>query len=68
MAELSKGGSKAIEPGIRGRRHKEKRTLTEGQEREIQRLIIDKTPDQLKFSLPCGQEKQYRNLSKENAK
>jgi transposase len=44
-----KGGSSAIKPGIRGRRYKEKRALTDGQEREIQRLLIDKTPDQLKF-------------------
>jgi len=63
-----KGGSKAIEPGIRGRRHKEKRTLTEGQEREIQRLIIDKTPDQLKFSFALWTRKAVQELIKRKCK
>jgi transposase len=44
-----RGGKKEVLLGTRGRRHGEKRTLTEGQEREVQRLIGDKTPDQLKF-------------------
>jgi transposase len=57
-----KGGSKAIEPGTRGRRHKEKRTLTEDQEREIQRLIVDKTPDQLKFPFALWTRKAVQEL------
>ena len=44
-----RGGRKDVLLGTRGRRHGEKRTLTEEQEREIQKLIVDKTPDQLKF-------------------
>ncbi len=44
-----KGGKKEITLGRRGRRHGEQRTLTEEQERHIQKLIVDKTPDQLKF-------------------
>lgn len=45
-----KEGSKAIKLGQRGRRAGDKRTLTAEQEREIQRALIDKTPDQLKLS------------------
>jgi len=44
-----RGGKKEVLLGTRGRRHGEKRTLTEEQEREVQKLIVDKTPDQLKF-------------------
>ena len=44
-----KGGKKAVLLGTRGRRQGEKRTLTAEQEREVERLLIDKTPDQLKF-------------------
>jgi transposase len=45
-----KEGSQAIRLGQRGRRTGEKRTLTQAQETEIQRLMIDKTPDQLKLA------------------
>ena len=44
-----RGGKKEITLGTRGRRHGEKRSLTEEQERHVQKLIVDKTPDQLKF-------------------
>ena len=44
-----KEGSKAIKPGIRGRRTGEKRTLTIEQEAQVRRDLIDKTPDQLKL-------------------
>jgi transposase len=44
-----KGGKKAVLLGTRGRRQGEKRTLTAEQEHEVERLLIDKTPDQLKF-------------------
>jgi transposase len=57
-----KGGIEAIEPGIRGRRHKEKRTLAEGQEREVQRLLVDKTPDQLKFPFALWTRKAVQEL------
>ena len=59
-----KGGSKAIEPGTRGRRHRQKRTLMEDQEREIQRLIIDKTPDQHKFPFALWTRKAVQELIK----
>ena len=46
-----KGRKKEILLGTRGRRHGQKRTLTDEQEREVQKLIADKTPDQLQVSL-----------------
>jgi transposase len=42
-------GEAAIRKGQRGRRHGEKRSLTAQQESQIQRLLVDKTPDQLKL-------------------
>ena len=36
----------------KGRKKGEKRTLSAGQEKEIQRIIIDKYPDQMKTRLP----------------
>ena len=44
-----KGGHKAIEQKRRGRRKGNFRTLTQNQEREIQRSIKDHCPDQLKL-------------------
>ena len=43
------GGIAAIKPKTRGRRKGEKRTLTPGQEKEIQETIVDKNPEQLRF-------------------
>lgn len=43
------GGLNAIKPKTRGRKTGEKRILTPEQEKEIQQIIVDKTPDQLKF-------------------
>ncbi len=43
------GGIEAIKPKIRGRRNGEKRRLTAEQEAAIQKLLVDKTPDQLKL-------------------
>ncbi len=43
------GGIEAIKPKQRGRRQGEKRTLTPAQESEIQTIIVDKTPEQLRF-------------------
>ena len=44
-----KEGSKAIKLGVRGRRTGEQRTLSSGQESELRKVLIDKTPDQLKL-------------------
>jgi len=45
-----KGGAKAVAKGTRGRRHGDKRNLTAEQESTIKRLLIDKSPMQLKLS------------------
>ena len=42
-------GSLAIKLGQRGRRHGSGRKLTNEQELEVKKLLIDKTPDQLKL-------------------
>lgn len=42
-------GIAGIKPKKRGRRVGEKRTLTSEQEKEIQQIIVDKTPEQLRF-------------------
>jgi transposase len=44
-----RGGMEAIKPKVRGRRHGAKRTLTAEQEIAVQKLLVDKTPDQLKL-------------------
>lgn len=45
-----KGGNKAIEPEKSGRKPGTCTLLTKQQEKEVQQIIIDKTPDQLKMS------------------
>lgn len=45
-----RGGLDAIKPGVRGRRLGEQRELTADQEADIQKLLVDKTPDQLKLA------------------
>lgn len=48
--KYERGGLDAIKPGLRGRRHGAQRELTADQEAQIQKLLVDKTPDQLKLS------------------
>lgn len=48
--KYQRGGLEAIKPGVRGRRFGEQRELTAEQEAGIQKLLVDKTPDQLKLS------------------
>jgi transposase len=48
--QFERGGLEAIKPGQRGRRHGAQRELTAEQEVGIQKLLVDKTPDQLKLS------------------
>ena len=45
----AESGIAGIKPQVRGRRMGEKRTLTPEQEKEIQQIIVDKTPEQLRF-------------------
>lgn len=49
-SRYQKDGAKAVAKGKRGRRHGDKRTLTAEQEATIKRLLIDKSPQQLKLS------------------
>ena len=44
-----RGGLDAIKPGQRGRRQGAQRVLDAGQEKAVQNLLVDKTPDQLKL-------------------
>jgi transposase len=59
-------GSQAIRLGRRGRRQGEKRTLTPAQETEIQRLLIDKTPEQLKLTFALWTRDAVRLLIKQS--
>ena len=47
--QYSEGGLAALKPKKRGRSKGEKRLLTSEQEKEIQKMIVDKDPMQLKF-------------------
>lgn len=47
--QYADGGIAALKPKTRGRRYGAKRMLTLEQEKAIQQIIVDKTPDQLKF-------------------
>lgn len=49
-SRYQKDGAKAVAKGKRGRRHGDKRTLTAGQESTIKRLLVDKSPQQLRLS------------------
>jgi transposase len=62
------GGIAAIRPKTRGRRNGEKRTLTPEQEREIQRIIVDKTPEQLKFKECMWTRSNIRDLIRQKYK
>lgn len=44
-----KGGLDALKPKVRGRKHGEQRNLTVEQEATVKKLLVDKTPDQLKL-------------------
>jgi hypothetical protein len=50
VKKYERGGLDAIKPGLRGRRHGAQRELTAEQEAASQKLMVDKTPDQLKLS------------------
>jgi transposase len=60
-----KGGNTAIKLKQRGRRYGEKRRLLKEQEKEVQRLIVDKVPDQLKLSFALWTRDALRLLIKE---
>ena len=58
------GGIAAIKPGKRGRRQGAKRVLTPEQEREIRGIIVDKTPEQMKFKECMWSRSNIRDLIK----
>jgi transposase len=48
--KYQRGGLDAIKLGVRDRRFRDQRELTTEQEADIQKLLVDKTPDQLKLA------------------
>jgi len=57
-------GTKSLKNKKRGRKYGEQRTLTPEQEHEVQKLIQDKTPDQLKMSFALWNRKAIKDLIK----
>ena len=55
-------GARALQPKRRGRKVGEQRTLTPAQETETQRLLVDKTPDQLKLTFALWSRQAVREL------
>lgn len=61
-------GNRGIKPKTRGRRLGEKRILSEEQEREIMEIIVDKTPEQLKFKECMWNRANIRDLIRQKYK
>ena len=60
-----KGGAKALKPAKRGRPAGKNKILTPEQEKEIQRIITDKTPEQLRFKECMWTRNNIRQMIKE---
>ena len=60
-----KGGAKALKPAKRGRPAGKNEILTPEQEKEIQRIITDKTPEQLRFKECMWTRNNIRQMIKE---
>ena len=58
-------GAKALKLKTRGRREGSGRRLNENQERQIQELLVDKTPDQLKMPYALWTRESVRELVKD---
>ena len=61
----STGGAKALKPAKRGRPAGKNKILTQEQEREIQRIIVDKTPEQMRFKECMWTRNNIRQLIRE---
>ena len=61
-------GAKAIAKGQRGRRQGDQRTLEEDQETSIQKMITDKTPDQIKLPFALWTRQAVQQLIKQEYK
>ena len=59
------GGAKALQPKKRGRQAGKNLILTPDQEKEIQRIIVDKTPEQLRFKECMWTRNNIREMIKE---
>ena len=60
-----KGGAKALQPKKRGRPAGKNQILTPEQEKEIQQIIVDKTPEQLRFKECMWTRNNIREMIKE---
>ena len=58
LDRFEEGGWSAVRPTVRGRARGDGRCLSEAQENAIQRLIIDKRPEQLKMEYLANQPEQ----------
>jgi transposase len=63
--KYQKGGIQAIKPGVRGRRQGAQRTLTVEQEEALKKLLVDKTPDQLKLPFALWNRDAVRSVIKQ---
>lgn len=62
LQRYAAGGASALRAKRRGRKVGEQRTLTPAQETEVQRLLIDKTPDQFKLTFALWSRQAVREL------
>jgi len=62
LQRYAAGGRAALRAKRRGRKVGEQRTLTPGQELEVQRLLLDKPPDQLRLTFALWSRQAVREL------
>jgi transposase len=62
--KFQKGGKAAIRVKVRGRREGEKRTLEREQERWVQKILVDKMPDQMKLPFALWTREAVKQLIK----